>query len=210
MTARATRTRRRTRIQEENEAKILSAALDVFSEAGFRGAALDAVAERAGMSKPNLLYYFRSKEELHLTLLERLLDDWLAPLQTLDPEGDPFEEIRAYIRLKLKMAEDYPRESRLFANEIIRGAPHIGDYLSGPLKGLVDQQSAIIQGWADRGLIAPVDPRHLIFAIWATTQHYADFESQVCAVLGDDADRRFEDAAIAIERLILGGLRMGD
>ena len=207
MTARATQTRRRTRIQEANEEKILAAALDVFSEAGFRGASLDAVAERAGMSQPNLLYYFPSKEAVHVTLLSRLLDDWLAPLRTLDPDGDPIEEIGKYIRLKLKMAEDYPRESRLFANEILRGAPHVGDYLSGPLKELVDEQSDIISDWAEAGLIAPVDPRHLIFAIWAMTQHYADFDTQVRAVLGRDARTRFRDARATIERLILAGLR---
>lgn len=206
MTARATRTRRRTRIQEENETRILSAALDVFSDAGFRGASLDAVAELAGMSKPNLLYYFPSKEELHLSLLNRLLEDWLAPLNTLDPDGDPLEEICAYARLKLKMAQDYPRESRLFANEIIRGAPHIGEYLSGPLKAQVDQQSAVIQGWIDQGRIAPIDPRHLIFSIWAMTQHYADFDVQVCAVLGADADKRFALAQRSIETLLKGGL----
>ena len=108
MTARATQTRRRTRIQEENERKILSAALDVFSDMGFRGASLDDIAAAAGMSKPNMLYYFRGKEEIYLTLLSRLLDDWLTPLKTLNPAGDPFEEVGAFIRLKLR----FPRKPK--------------------------------------------------------------------------------------------------
>lgn len=208
MTARATQTRRRTRIQEENERKILAAALDVFSDKGFRGASLDDIATAAGMSKPNMLYYFRGKEEIHLTLLSRLLEDWLAPLQTLNPNGDPLQEVGEFIRLKLKMARDYPRESRLFANEILRGAPHIGDHLHGPLKDMVDAQCEVLQAWMDAGKIAKVSPHHLIFTVWATTQHYADFDTQVSAVLAERDETRFEDAEATLLTLILGGLRI--
>lgn len=208
MTARATQTRRRTRIQEENERKILSAALDVFSDKGFRGASLDDIAAAAGMSKPNMLYYFQGKEEIHLTLLARLLEDWLAPLKTLNPDGDPLREVGEFIRLKLNMARDFPRESRLFANEILRGAPHIGDHLHGPLKDMVDEQCKVLQAWMDAGKIAKVSPHHLIFSIWATTQHYADFDTQVGAVLAERDETRFEDAETTLLTLILGGLRI--
>ena len=78
-----------TRIQREKTEAILAAALDVFSTQGFRGATLDQIAEAAGLSKPNLLYYFASKEAVHRMLLERLLDTWLDPLRRLDPDGDP-------------------------------------------------------------------------------------------------------------------------
>ena len=98
--------------------KILDAALEVFSAYGFRGATVDQIAALAGMTKPNLLYYFRRKEDIHVTLIQRLLDNWLAPLRELDDIGDPMSEIRSYIRRKLEMARDFPRESRLFANEI--------------------------------------------------------------------------------------------
>ncbi len=208
MSARATQTRRRTRIQEENERKILAAALDVFSDKGFRGASLDDIAAAAGMSKPNMLYYFGGKEEIHLTLLAKLLEDWLAPLKTLNPQGDPLEEVGEFIRLKLKMARDFPRESRLFANEILRGAPHIGDHLHGPLKTMVDEQCEVLQAWMDAGKIAKVSPHHLIFMIWATTQHYADFDAQVVAVLAERDETRFEDAEATLLMLILGGLRV--
>jgi len=173
-----------TRIQQKNHALILNAALDVFSSDGFRGATLDAIAARAGMSKPNLLYYLPSKEAIHTALLSRLLDNWLDPLITLNPDGDPLEEILGYVQRKLEMARDYPRESRLFAGEILRGAPHMGDALRGDLRRLVDEKAAVIQGWIDAGRLAPHDPHHLIMSIWAQTQHYADFDVQVRAVLG--------------------------
>ena len=115
----------KTRIQREKTDVILDAALDVFSAHGFKGATIDQIAEAAGMSKPNLLYYFKSKEAIFQTLIHRLLETWLAPLRELDDIGDPMTELRSYIRRKLEMARDYPRESRLFANEMLQGAPRI-------------------------------------------------------------------------------------
>ena len=204
----AVKPKRRTRIQTEKREIILEAALEVFAQHGFRGATIDQIADAAGMSKPNLLYYFHSKEDIHVTLMQRLLDTWLAPLRELDDIGDPMTELRGYIRRKLEMARDYPRESRLFASEILQGAPRILPMLEGELKALVDEKAEVIRGWMRTGRIARTDPRHLLFSIWATTQHYADFDVQVRAVLGPDGagDGRFEDAARFLEQLFLEGL----
>jgi TetR/AcrR family transcriptional regulator len=201
--------RPRTRIQREKQDVILDGALNVFSVQGFRGATIDQIAEAAGMSKPNLLYYFASKEEIHRRLLEDMLDLWLDPLRELDAEGDPIPEIRSYIRRKLEMARDFPRESRLFANEMLQGAPHAVDVLEGELKALVDQKAGVIERWMADGKITRTDPYHLLFSIWATTQHYADFDVQVRAVLGKDrgGEGRFEDAARFLENLFMDGLR---
>jgi TetR/AcrR family transcriptional regulator len=201
--------RPRTRIQIEKREIILDAALEVFSTHGFRGATVDQIAEAASLSKPNLLYYFRGKEDIHTTLLQRLLETWLAPLRELDDIGDPIGELRGYIRRKLEMARDYPRESRLFANEILQGAPRILPILQGELKALVDEKAQLIRSWMRAGKIARTDPYHLIFSIWATTQHYADFDVQVRAVLGKDrgGEGRFEDAARYLEHLFMDGVR---
>jgi len=200
----------RTRIQIEKRELILEAALEIFAQHGFRGATIDQIADAAGMSKPNLLYYFKSKDDIHRTLIQRLLDTWLAPLREIDDIGDPVTELRSYIRRKLEMARDYPRESRLFANEILQGAPRVLPMLEGELKALVDEKVQVIKGWMRAGKIARIDPYHLIFAIWATTQHYADFDVQVRAVLGParDGEGRFEDAARFLEQLFVEGLRV--
>ena len=190
-----------TRIQQRNRDAILNAGLEVFSIEGFRGATLDAIAAHAGLSKPNLLYYFPSKEAIYTALLERLLATWLDPLKALDPDGEPIAEILAYMRRKLAMSRDYPRESRLFAGEILRGAPRIGEVLKGELKDLVDERAEVIRCWADAGHIADVDPHHLIFSIWSLTQHYADFDVQVKAVLGGDDP--FPGAEAHLEQMFL-------
>ena len=186
--------RPRTRIQARNSEAILDAALEVFSQFGFRGATRDQIAEVAGLSKPNLLYYFPSKEAIHVALLSGLMDTWLAPLRALHHDGEPVEEILDYMRRKLEMSRLYPRESRLFANEILQGAPRILDQIEGDLKALVDEKAALITTWISEGRLAPVYPYHLLFSIWATTQHYADFDIQVHRVLGVEGDAPYAEA----------------
>jgi TetR/AcrR family transcriptional regulator len=207
-TARAARTRKRTRIQEANEEKILDAGLEIFSTYGFRGATIDQIAVLAGMTKPNLLYYFRRKEDIYLAVLNRTHEMWLTPLEHLDAAGDPATEIAAYIGRKLEMSRENPKASRLFANEIMHGAPVIQDMLDGRLKTLVEEKAAVIRRWIAEGRLAPVDPYHLIFMIWATTQHYADFEVQIRAVLGEKADLpdHFETAKRVLEQVFLNGI----
>lgn len=185
---------RPTRIQSENRRRILAAALDAFAERGYAGATLDRIAELAGLSKPNVLYYFPSKEAIHVELLTALLDDWLAPLAAIDPQGQPLEELLAYVGRKLEMSRDMPRESRLFAAEVFEGAPRLGAVLGGRLKALVDEKAAVIAGWQEAGRLAPADPHHLIMSIWALTQHYADFDAQVRAVLGPGREPMAEAA----------------
>ena len=196
---------RKTRIQQRNEELILDAALEVFAAYGYRGSTVDQIAMKCGLSKPNLLYYFRRKEDIYTAALERTLGDWLEPLRTLDPAGDPIVELATYVSAKLRMARERPEASRLFANEILHGAPMIGKFLAGPLKELVDDKTAVIRGWAEQGLIAPVDPHQLIFAIWAITQHYADFDVQVRAVLGGAPD--WETVQASLLKLLIEGLR---
>jgi TetR/AcrR family transcriptional regulator len=207
-TARAHRTRKRTRIQLENERKILDAALEVFSTYGFRGATVDQIAFLAGMTKPNLLYYFRRKQDIYLAVLNRTLDMWLTPLEALNPDGDPVAEITAYINRKIDLSRDNPKASRLFAMEIMQGAPILWGNLSGPLKRLFDENAAVVDGWVADRRLAPVDPHHLFFMIWATTQHYANFETQIRALRGGTADEpaHFETARKTIEQVFLKGV----
>ncbi len=178
-----------SRIQQKNRKRILEAALDVFSQHGYRGATLDQIAAQSGLSKPNILYYFSGKEEIHVTLLNQLMETWLDPMRDIDPAGDPREELLRYVQRKLEMSRKYPRESRLFANEILQGAPRIRSHLERDLKPLFDRTAELIERWICEGRLAAVDPMHLIFSIWATTQHYADFEAQVQLLMQDRPHR---------------------
>lgn len=199
--------KKRTRIQIQNESRIIQAALDVFSAHGYRGSTVDQIADSAGMSKANILYYFSRKQDIYAAVLGRTLNVWLDPLEELNPDGDPVEEILQYALQKLRLSKESPHASRLFANEILHGAPVIKPFLEKQLKELVERKCKTLQAWINAGKITPIAPMHLLFLIWSTTQHYADFEPQISALSDDDDEKLFNDAEHML-RVILGrGLR---
>jgi TetR/AcrR family transcriptional regulator len=201
---------RRSRAVAAKRSTIMAAALEFFSLYGIHGTSLDQVAERADVSKTNLLYYFPSKEELYIAVLRGLLDVWVAPLIALRAEQHPLTAISEYIRLKLCVSRDHPQASRLFCLEMVQGAPLLKKELGGSLKTLVEDKSEVIRGWIKQEMIAPIEPLHLIFMLWATTQHYADFSVQVEAISGKTlADEVFfEQTVQGIQRIIIGGIRV--
>ncbi|HBH67429.1 MAG TPA: HTH-type transcriptional regulator RutR, partial [Erwinia persicina] len=160
---------RRSRAVAAKRSAILSAALEYFSQFGIHGTSLDKVAERADVSKTNLLYYFPSKEELYIAVLKDLLDVWLAPLRALRHDQHPLEAIRDYIRLKLEVSRDHPQASRLFCMEMLQGAPLLKAELAGDLRHLVEDKATVIETWVQEGKLAAVQPNHLIFMLWAIT-----------------------------------------
>ncbi len=199
--------RKRTRIQAENEHRIVSTALEVFSKYGFRGSTVDQIAVAAGMSKANVLYYYKSKADIYLAVLEDTLETWLNPLTDLDRRGDALLEIRQYIFAKLKLSRTSPAASRLFANEILQGAPVIGNYLNTDLKSLVDDKVSILSSWMEQGQIKRFEAIHLLFMIWSTTQHYADFETQISALQPGSKTKLYKDAEHFIDTVLLPGLK---
>jgi TetR/AcrR family transcriptional regulator len=200
---------RRSRAVAAKRSTIMDAALEFFSLYGIHGTSLDQVAERADVSKTNLLYYFPSKEGLYVAVLKGILDVWLAPLKALRADQEPLQAIREYIRLKLDVSRHHPQASRLFCLEMIQGAPLLKLELQGGLKALVDEKSAMIERWIAEGHIAAVEPHHLIFMLWATTQHYADFWVQVEAVTGKTLDDEafFQQTVDNVQRVIIDGIR---
>lgn len=169
---------------EANRERILDVALARFARTGLSGTRIDEIAQDAGLSKPNLLYYFRSKNALYVAVLVRTLTMWLEPLDAIDESRDPVEALTHYITRKLEAARDHPEASRLFALEIMQGAPMLSDVLARDLRVIVDAKVALLKRWQAEGLLKPHDPHHLLFQIWAMTQHYADFAAQVEQLTG--------------------------
>lgn len=186
--------RGKTRIQREKTEIILNAALDLFSRYGFRGTSINKISEQAGMSTPSLLYYFKTKEDIHRELLSRTLLLWIGPLNMMRDHGDPVQEICGYVQRKLELSQKFPRESRLFANEVLMGVPRGHRQVFEPLKSVFDSKIALVEKWINEGKIAPVDPYHLFYSIWATTQHYADFEVQIDELSPKKKTNLFGDA----------------
>jgi TetR/AcrR family transcriptional regulator len=172
------------RIRQQQEAAILAAAEKVFARAGFQGATMAEIALQAGLPKSNLHYYFGTKADVYRAVLGNILRLWLAETDRITPDADPREALGHYVEAKMRLSAEHPDASRVFANEVVHGAPEIGDFLRRELRALVADKAAVIDGWIADGKMAPVDATHLFFSLWALTQTYADFETQVCAVLG--------------------------
>lgn len=197
----------RARQRQARIAQILAGAERVFAEAGFEGTSMSELAAAAGLPKANLHYYFGTKEALYTTLLDSILALWLSATDSIRPEAEPAEALTAYIRAKMRWSRERPQASRVFANEVLHGAPYLRSHLAGPLRALVREKSAVLEGWIAAGRMAPVDPPHLFFSIWAMTQTYADFGAQIGAVLDlpePDADC-FARGTDTILQLVLRG-----
>ncbi len=165
--------------------QLLGAALDVFSLYGFNGASLDEIAQLADMHKSNIFYYYENKEALYVEVLTMVMQKWLAPLQSLEAELEPVEALSHYLMTKIEISKTQPKASKLFALEIIQGAPHILPILKGPLKKLFKRKAKVISNWQEQGKIsAQIDPELLIINIWGMTQNYADFNTQIEMVTG--------------------------
>ncbi len=196
------------RTRETQQAHIIACAERVFADHGFAGATMNRIAEAAGLPKANLHYYFGTKQRLYRAVLENILTLWLDDMDPIVPENDPAAALSAYIAAKMAHSRKRPHASKVFAAEILHGAPELRAYLGLDLRRKVAEKSAVIEGWIARRLIAPIDPRHLFFTLWAMTQTYADFDTQMAAVLGIDKldTGDYATGAATITRLVLRGL----
>jgi TetR/AcrR family transcriptional regulator len=195
-------------IRTENERMILEAAEAVFAEHGFGGATTAAIAARAGVPKANLHYYFSTKAMLYRAVIERVLSAWLAAASSFDESDDPQQAIARYISAKMDLARSMPLGSRIWASEIMRGAPVIQDFLETTLAEWVEARAKIVRRWIQEGKLRPIEPKYLFYMIWATTQHYANAEHEISTIEKGVPldDSRFELAKLQVIETIVGGL----
>ncbi|WNC68294.1 TetR/AcrR family transcriptional regulator [Thalassotalea nanhaiensis] len=194
-------------VRQKNKAIIFNAAKKEFVTYGFKGASIKRIAERANIARANIHYYFQDKTDLYQQLLSNIVEIWNRDYDTLNAELEPKQALSAYIRAKVMHSKDDPDSSRIFASELIHGAPVLNEYLNSDFKEWLKSKVAVIQTWIDKGLIDNVNPHHLLFLIWSSTQHYADFNVQVIAALDKDAmsDEDFEGVVSSLTQIILKG-----
>jgi TetR/AcrR family transcriptional regulator len=198
----------RLSIRAENERVILEAAEAIFAETGFKGAATSAIAARAGVPKANLHYYFPTKAALYRAVIERVLTAWLEAASSFDESDDPKEALARYIGAKMDLARSMPLSSRIWATEIMRGAPVIQDFLDSTLAEWVESRSRIVSRWIDEKKLRPIEPKYLFYMIWATTQQYANAAHEMSSLEKGRplSDGQFEAAKRQVIETILGGL----
>ena len=196
-----------SRIRAKNEEIIIRAASRVFAEHGYAATKTATIAELAELPKPNIYYYFGSKENLYRAVLESVVEPLLAASAPFIEYQDPVIALTAYIKSKLMISKHYPYASKVFANEIMHGAPHLPVDIVEQLAAQTRTLSTKLNDWIANELMAPVDAHHLLFAIWASTQTYADFNWQITQTLGKEEldDQDFDRAAELITRMVITG-----
>ncbi|NIB40935.1 TetR family transcriptional regulator [Pseudomaricurvus alkylphenolicus] len=195
------------RIRQKNQGVILAAAEEEFLTYGFKGASMKRVAERADLPRANIHYYYKNKLDLYAAVLGDIVEIWNTTFDTIRAEDDPKQALTAYIRAKVMYSKTNPAASRIFASEIIHGAPHLSEYLKTDFREWIGRKVEAIQSWIDQGKMDPIDPIHLLFFIWGSTQHYADFGVQVLAAMNKEQldDEDFERIADNLVRMVLKG-----
>ena len=196
------------RQRAETMERIKIAAERVFADYGYEGSSFSRIAKAAGLPKSNIFYYVESKEKLYRLVVEDIFNVWRAAADALYPENDPLTALGDYIDTKLELARTRPFGSKVWANEIIQRAPIVQDYLEGELRSWTDDRIDVIDGWIAKGLIRPISARHLLYAIWATTQHYADFTHQIRTLNADRelSDAQWDETKLAVKELLLRGV----
>jgi len=196
------------RIRQLNEQRIITAAEEEFARHGYKGATMNDIAQRAGLPKANIHYYFNSKLELYAAVLSSIIELWDGTLNGLSANDDPAQVLPAYIAAKIRFSRDYPLASRIFAIEILNGAPNLVGYFNDAYREWFRSRTAVFRAWAEQKRIASIDPAHLIFLLWSATQHYADFACQIKAALGRESlcEADYDAATATLTQVILRGI----
>lgn len=195
-------------IRTRNSQQILQAAQEEFVLHGFKGTSMQSIADRAQLPKANIHYYFKNKANLYRVVLEEIMTAWNHVLADMNNDSDPAEVLSKFIHAKMQLSYTNPNGSKIFAMEIIQGAPHLKEHISQDMRQWVREKSDVMNSWIAQGKMRKVEPSYLIFMIWASTQHYADFETQVLEVTNrrEYGDEEINKITTFLTEIILKGL----
>ncbi|WP_296129759.1 TetR/AcrR family transcriptional regulator [Pseudomonas sp. Ga0074129] len=195
------------RIRQKNEEAIIKAAEEEFARHGFKGTSMNTIAQNVGLPKANLHYYFSNKLGLYQAVLLNILELWDSTFNNLTVDDDPAQALAAYIRAKIEFSRRHPKASRIYAMEVISGGETLSKMLNQDYQAWFRGRAAVFTAWSAAGKMDPVDPAHLIFLLWGSTQHYADFASQICRVTGRTrlVKADYDEAADQLITIILKG-----
>lgn len=194
-----------------HRATILRMAAKTFARKGFAATTLSEVAELSGVPKANVNYYFQSKENLYLQVLDSVSQRYIEAFAHLDPASDPLHALNRLIRAKLGIIRTQPWAARVFVTEMLHGARHLPASHTQRLHDEVQKAVACLQQWIDNRQLAAVDAQHLLISLWATTQAYANIGAQLSADAHKGATREAElaSAVQSITRLVFHGVLPG-
>lgn len=177
-------------IARKRKRVILHAAESAFAQNGFNGTSIQMVAELAKLPKTNILYYFNSKAALYSAVIRGILHTWNSSFDQVTVDDDPSEALAQYIAEKIEISRTNPNASKIFGLEILKGAHNFDTSFKKQHKEWFDGRVAVINGWIDKGKMPEISAEYLLFNIWASTQHYADFSAQIKDLRGSEMKKK--------------------
>ena len=137
--------------RDERRAQLLTAALEVFTSAGYHAAAMDEIADRAGVSKPVLYQHFPSKLDLYLAVLDLHVDSLVYTIQrAIASTKDNADRVRATVDAYFNFIEEEGEAYRLLFESDMNVEPAVRERLSRMTYDCAAAVSAIIA--ADTGI----------------------------------------------------------
>jgi AcrR family transcriptional regulator len=178
----------RSRDADRSQLAILASARDEFALRGLAGARMDSIAERAGLNKRLIYYYFGSKDDLFLAVLERTYADIREAEQMLHlDEIEPVEAIRRLISFTWHYYLEHPEFITLLNSENLHRAAHLKrsdriQEMNSPLVQLLD--NVLERGKRENLFRAGVDPVQLYISVASLCYFYLSNNDTLSAVFG--------------------------
>jgi TetR/AcrR family transcriptional regulator len=173
---------------ERTRQALLAAAEIEFSTKGLAGARVDVIAEQAAANKRMLYYYFGSKEDLYLAVLERAYGAMRETERQLNLTNlEPLEAIRTLVEFKFDYCQEHQQIITLLAGENMLGAVHLkrSRRLREINLSLVDEIRAVLEAGVAKGEIKPgLDPVHLYISMSALSYFYFSNSATLSAAFG--------------------------
>lgn len=194
----------------EKQNSILDAAEEQFAIHGFNGVSLESIASSIGMTRHSLLYYYSTKEQLYIAVLDRVLELWLEDMNSISVGDDPEQALSQYIAVKMRFSHDQPSGSKVFTQEVSAGAPYYKDAIEQRVKPVLERDLSTLKIWAEQGKIQNIDFMHMMFLIWAATQAYADLAPQFAILMGKEkmALEDYDNASKLLTQWVLLSLKL--
>lgn len=180
----------RTRDADRTQLEILAAATAEFADKGLGGARIDAIAERAGINKRLIYYYFGGKDELFLAVLEQTYAHIRQAEQALELEAiSPAEAIRRLVSFTWHYYIDHPEFLTLLNSENLHRARHLKQ--SGKIRELnsplVQSLGLVLERGRKEGVFrGGVDAVQLYISIAGLAYFYLSNNHTLTTIFGRD------------------------
>lgn len=167
--------------------RILTAARSEFAEHGFDGARLQAIAARAGVRHPTLIYHFDSKELLYRAAIESVVGDWVTEMESEISTGlRGFEQVAALVDAAFRFFERNGDFVRIVRREAIEGGGRMEAQMAEFMRPLLDDAVRFLRREMRAGRLRRHDPVEVMQVFWGTTLTYFSDARFRANLVGED------------------------